>query len=303
MTGTNSGDAMLVFSLIDAFSVRRGDERKNGLFNSSCALLVCAFLIAARAGLIQSSGFGVATAITKVVYFFRKVKCQESPSEPQWSFSWKPYRESIFPGNVSKPRDARPTAQRKGWTSRLVRKFGTVLDFSPPHPGGGMKTTLKILGAVIIGFSALLLILRLTGFEPKDCPPTDRSLSCRVPGLWLKGESVTTPVNDWSFTDKIQQIKIQTQTPFLLPHSVTIWCAAYNGNLYVTSYRGRQWVEDIIRVPHVRLKIADQVYDRTLSVVSDPVEKAAVLKAKGKKYPEWKVPPVSTATVFRVNPG
>jgi hypothetical protein len=166
-----------------------------------------------------------------------------------------------------------------------------------------MKTPVKIVGSIIIGLAALLLILSFTGFEPKDCPPTDRSWSCRVPGLWLKGERVTNPVNDWSFTDKIQQIKIQTQTPFLLPHAVTIWCAAYNNNLYVTSYRGRQWVEDIIRHPQVRLKIADQVFDRTLSVVSDPVEKAAVLQAKGKKYPEWKVPSVSTATVFRVNPG
>jgi hypothetical protein len=164
-----------------------------------------------------------------------------------------------------------------------------------------MKTAAKIVGSIIIALAALLLILSFTGFQPKDCPPTDRSLSCRVPGLWLKGERVTTPVNDWSFTDKIPQIRIQTQTPFLLPHSVMIWCATYNGNLYVTSYRGRLWAEDIIRDPHVRLKIADRVYDRTLTVVSDTAEKGAVLQAKGKKYPQWKVPSVSTATVFRVN--
>jgi hypothetical protein len=164
-----------------------------------------------------------------------------------------------------------------------------------------MKKTIKIVGSVVIGLAALLLILSFTGFEPKACPPSDRSWSCKVPGLWLKGERVTNPVTDWSFTDKIPLIKIQTQTPFLLPHSVTIWCAVYNGNLYVTSYRGRQWVEDIIRDPHVRLKIADQVYDRSLSVISDPVEKAAVLQAKWEKYPEWKVPSVSAATVFRVN--
>ncbi len=117
-----------------------------------------------------------------------------------------------------------------------------------------------------------------------------------------QGGSVTTPVAEWSFTDKIPQIEIQTQTPFLLPHSVTIWCAVYNGNLYVTSYRGRQWVENIIRDPHVRLKIADKVYDRTMSLVDDPAEKAAVLQAKGRKYPQWKVPSVSESTVFRVNP-
>ena len=165
-----------------------------------------------------------------------------------------------------------------------------------------MTKLVKIVGSTIIVLAAFLLLLSITGFEPKGCPPADRSLSCRVPGLWIKGEPVTTPVTDWSFTDKIPEIKIQTQTPFLLPHSVTIWCAVYNGNLYVTSYRGRMWTEDIIRDPSVRLKIGDQIFDRTLSVVNDPAEKAAVLQAKGKKYPQWKVPSVSAATVFRVNP-
>jgi len=165
-----------------------------------------------------------------------------------------------------------------------------------------MKTLAKIVGATIIGMVVALVILRFTGFEPKDCPPFNSPWSCKVPGLWLRGEPVTKPVTDWSFTDKIPQIKIQTQTPFLLPHSVTIWCVVYNGNLYLSSYRGRLWVEDIIRDPHVRLKIGDQLFDRTLSVINDPAEKAAVLEAKGKKYPEWKVPPVSTATVFLVNP-
>src|ERR1700688_1420336 len=165
-----------------------------------------------------------------------------------------------------------------------------------------MKKIATMVGSTIVVLLAVLLLLSFTGFEPKGCPPTDRSFSCRVPGLWLKGDPVTTPVTDWSFTDQIPLIKIQTQTPFLLPHSVTIWCAVYNGNLYVTSYRGRLWVEDIIRDPQVRLKIADQVFDRSLSVVSDSTEKEAVLQAKGKKYPEWKVPSASAATVFRVNP-
>jgi hypothetical protein len=165
-----------------------------------------------------------------------------------------------------------------------------------------MRALVKIVGSTIIVLVAVLLLVSVTGFEPKDCPPTDRSFSCKMPGLWLKGEPVTTPVTDWAFTDQIPQIKIQTETPFLLPHSVTIWCAVYNGNLYVTSYRGRQWVENIIRDPQVRLKIADKVFDRTLSIVNDPAEKAAVLQAKGRKYPQWKVPAVSAATVFRVNP-
>jgi hypothetical protein len=165
-----------------------------------------------------------------------------------------------------------------------------------------MRTILKIGGAIFICMILLLVTLRATGFEPRDCANASASWSCRTPGLWLKGELVTTPVNDWSFTDKIQTIKVQTQTPFLLPHSVSIWCAVYKDNLYVTSYRGRLWVEDVIRDPHVRLKIGGQIYERKLSLVSDSDEKAAVLQAKWQKYPQWKVPSVSAATVFRVLP-
>jgi len=164
-----------------------------------------------------------------------------------------------------------------------------------------LKLLLKIGGSILICLILLLVVLRFTGFEPKDCPSAS-SLACRAPGLWLRGETVATPVTDWSFTEKIQSVKVQTQTPLLLPYSVSAWCAVYNGNLYLTSYRGRRWVEDIIRDPHVRLKIGDQLFDRTFSLVNDPSEKAAVLQAKGRKYPQWKVPSVSTATVFRVNP-
>jgi hypothetical protein len=165
-----------------------------------------------------------------------------------------------------------------------------------------VKVLLRIAGSILICLVLLLLATRVTGFEPKDCPPFNRSLSCKLPGLWLKGEVVTTPVTDWSFTDKIQQIKIQTQTPYLLPLSVTIWCAVYNGDLYVSSNPGKQWNEDIIRNPHVRLKIGDKLYDRTLLLITDPAEKTAVLQVKGKKYPQWTVPPESKTTVFRVMP-
>ncbi len=166
-----------------------------------------------------------------------------------------------------------------------------------------MKRTLKIGGSILIAMIVLLVTLRATGLEPRDCANAGVSWTCRTPGLWLKGELVTTPVTDWSFTDQIQTIKIQTETPVFLPYSVAIWCAAYKGDLYVTSYRGRRWVEDLIRDPHVRLKVGGRLYDRTLSLVTDPAEKAAVLQAKGKKYPSWKVPPVETATVFHVMPG
>ena len=165
-----------------------------------------------------------------------------------------------------------------------------------------MKLVAKIVGALFVCLVLLLVTLHATGFEPRDCDTGSQAWSCRAPGLWLKGEVVTTSVSDWSFTDKFHTIKIETQTPFLLPYSVSIWCAVYNNNLYITSYRGRRWVEDIVSDPHVRLKIGDQIYERNLALVNDTEEKAAVLQAKGQKYPEWKVPPATTAAVFRVLP-
>ena len=66
-----------------------------------------------------------------------------------------------------------------------------------------MRQLVKIVGLIVIGLVAVLLVLSVTGFEPTG----------RVAGLWLKGDSVTTPVTDWSFTDKIPEIKLQTQTP------------------------------------------------------------------------------------------
>src|SRR6202049_338661 len=161
-----------------------------------------------------------------------------------------------------------------------------------------MKTLLKVLGVIVVCLALLLIAARINGFEP----------NARRPGLWLKGDLVTTPVTDWSFTDNIETVNVQTSTWYLLPHSVTTYCVAYNGQLYLTSvYRagltyphGRSWNENVVRDPHVRIKIGDRFYDPTLSYVTDPAERAAVIEAKRKKYPQQKIPPTSTINVFHV---
>jgi hypothetical protein len=73
-----------------------------------------------------------------------------------------------------------------------------------------MKVLLKIVGGILVCLALLLVVLRITGLNPHD----------RIPGLWLTGDLVTTPVTDWSFTDRVLTIKLQTQSRFLLPHSV-----------------------------------------------------------------------------------
>ncbi|MBZ5643099.1 MAG: hypothetical protein LAO19_10095 [Acidobacteriia bacterium] len=157
-----------------------------------------------------------------------------------------------------------------------------------------MKTLGKIVAAILICLALALVVLRITGLDPHD----------RIPGLWLHGELVTDPVTDWSFTEDVPNIKLQTQTRFLLPHSVTINCLDYHGQLYVSSVypagTPRAWNDNVMRDPRVRIKIGDKVYDRTMVLVTDPAEVDAVLQVREKKYPALKVPPNSTIHVFRV---
>lgn len=157
----------------------------------------------------------------------------------------------------------------------------------------GMKVLLKIVGGILVCLALVLVVLRITGLNPRD----------EIPGLWLTGDLVTSPVTDWSFTDNVPTIKLQTQSRFLLPHSVTINCLAYKGQLYVSSIYPagppRSWNENVMRDPHVRIKIGDKLYDRALVVVTDPTEIEGVLQIQEKKY-QLKVPANETELVFRV---
>ena len=165
-----------------------------------------------------------------------------------------------------------------------------------------MKRFFVIGGSlVVIGVVVALLALCIVGLDPRE----------RRPGLWLTGERVATPVTDWSFTDKHPTIYIQTRSGYLLPHSVTITCVAHDGQLYLTSVfregspfpQGKLWTSNVMRDPHVRLKIGDQVFDETLSLVTDPAERTAVLESKAKKYPGQRVPKTSTVYLFHVLSG
>ncbi len=161
-----------------------------------------------------------------------------------------------------------------------------------------MKTLLRAVGVILVCLVLMLAAARINGLEP----------TTRRPGLWLKGELVTTPVANWSFTDNIPLIQVQTNTWYLIPHSVTINCISYQGKLYLYSYyaagltypHGRRWNEDVARDPHVRLKIGNKLYDRTLALATDPAEQEAVREATSKKYPALKVAPGGTIVLFHV---
>jgi len=50
----------------------------------------------------------------------------------------------------------------------------------------------------------------------------------------------------------------------------------------------------------VRLKIGNNLYDVTLSHVTDPAEKTALRELKAKKYPQLKIPPDPQVQLFHV---
>jgi len=123
-----------------------------------------------------------------------------------------------------------------------------------------------------------------------SCEPQDRR-----PGFWLSGELVDAPVTDWSFTDEISEIFVETRTWYAIPHSVTTVCVAHKGTLYVPSVYAeggkfpdaRFWNRNVVRDPRVRLKIGERIFEREAVLVEDPAEWSEVLDAGGRRVSFW----------------
>lgn len=114
------------------------------------------------------------------------------------------------------------------------------------------------------------------------CVPPDG----RRPGLGLRGEVVEQLPHDWSFTDEHKEIAIEVHTPFLLRHSVTIWCASVDEQLYVgaSSPETKRWPGWVDRDPNVRLGIAGRIYEARLVPFDDPSRLTRLREAYVRKY-------------------
>ena len=154
--------------------------------------------------------------------------------------------------------------------------------------------------AVAALFLAAVVVLRVVGLNPQDTRP----------GLWLSGEAVSGPITDWSFTDDAEEIFVETRTRIGVRHSVTTYCATFEGELYLFSvyYDGgtfpeeRAWNRNVTRDPRVRLEIDGRLYDGTLTHVTDAATRSAVHEAFIAKYPEWTSPGLQDVHVLRVDP-
>jgi hypothetical protein len=129
----------------------------------------------------------------------------------------------------------------------------------------------------------------------------------RVAGGRLFGEIVGAPVSDWSFTDDVQTIALETRPTF--PHSVTTIVFTHEGRLYVPSRNptGKKWPYYVLADPSVRLKIGDKIYLGRATRVTEPATLRAAFASLGKKYARMASPPDPDAPLpdvwlFRIDP-
>ncbi len=184
---------------------------------------------------------------------------------------------------------------------------------------------MKILKAsiviIVVILALTLFTLRLTGLEPQylDLNQLRAHNMIARPGLWLKGEVVTTPVTDWSFVDKVEHpgrsintVLVETQTPYFIPHSVRTIPSVRDGQLYIRSHQDRMdlqfphdksWTSDVARDPRVRIKIGDKLYEATMVLIADRAQAIAILGRNPEtleKGPDGQEHVVGYDHVFRV---
>jgi hypothetical protein len=91
-----------------------------------------------------------------------------------------------------------------------------------------------------------------------------------ISGRALSGELVTTPVDDWSFTDEHSLIAVETRPS--APHSVTTVCFTVDGDLYVPAQEAstKSWTHYAVSNPAVRILVDGRIYPVRATRVSDP---------------------------------
>jgi hypothetical protein len=132
-----------------------------------------------------------------------------------------------------------------------------------------------------------------------------------LPGGRLEGEQTSAPARDWSFTDAYWTIQLETRPDD--PYSVTVWCVAADGNLYVGAGQGASsvWARALMGDDRARVLIGEAIYEVSATVVADPAEILIYLDALSKKHggsdaalsdfqSESDQPP--TAILFRLEP-
>ena len=148
---------------------------------------------------------------------------------------------------------------------------------------------LTIVGVVVVAIAALLVLTPLG--DRRNIDRFHRGDFGYI--FWLQGDNFssfgdrnTRPVTDWSFTDAVEVVQLETRTPYLIPHSVNLEIARVNQQLYLFSAypppapgqpdlrdrfpEGRFWNRMVLRDPRIRLQIGERVFEARAFALTDP---------------------------------
>jgi len=132
-----------------------------------------------------------------------------------------------------------------------------------------------VIRTILLGIGIALVVVIAGCINPQD----------RTPGTRLFGE-VTAAPSDWSFTNDYKLIAVEVRSPYLIPHSVTIWCAELDGQLYIGAREPetKRWPGWAARNPNVRLGIGSQIFEVRLVPIEDLERVRRIQSAYARKY-------------------
>ncbi len=139
-----------------------------------------------------------------------------------------------------------------------------------------MKNLLLIFAVLLV---AVWFTARILPVEPQE----------QRPGLSLGGTFAADQATRWDFLDGRNQILVQMNTWYGIPHSVTTTSWVRDGVLYVPCARcaSKQWPKHVARDNHVVLKVGGELYRRQAIKIEDHAEMMSVMgMPAGQGHPE-----------------
>ncbi len=136
---------------------------------------------------------------------------------------------------------------------------------------------------VLIGLVVLLLLIYAGALAIPVDPQEQR------PGTRLSGTLVNDTDPDWSFMQPQQKVWVQTNTWYLVPHSITTISFVVDGELYIPCgwCETKRWPKLVAADPNVTVKVGDNLYRRTAVKVTDETFKERVLRSPdGREIPD-----------------
>jgi hypothetical protein len=103
-----------------------------------------------------------------------------------------------------------------------------------------------------------------------------------IPGGALGGDVEPVP-SDWSFTDEIKTVQLETSPED--PYSVNVWGVGVGRDFYIAAGSSTNaWAENIAQDDRVRLRIAGKIYEMRALRDDTPEARESFLAAAKTKY-------------------